>query len=377
MVELRSEKTVETTLKRMGSQLATIFRESPVEVFIPVFHRDFNEFELKTGNYVFVRSPNFQALLRLKSITGIVGLVTLGESNHPSKVIPVDNEYVQLLIKEAEDFFQARAATIAVGSFVRILDGEQRDFCGTVIVLNDGMACVQVEIKTKLLLVETPVRNLLNLDAVPPQLRVFYYSPLVLALSKDGLESLIAEDLKFEEPPASADDGLDVEQSKKHGRQQTVTALVKRLIITGVTAPKKICAKVCAALKEDRLRSPKNLSIVHGIIKHRLILDHFKRIDPTVESYREVVTKFGPSWKFPLQDLVNFATGLSLPIHSEEQDAKDRLREELIARAAPPPPPLAVPSKKVRRAKVKAKAKVKVTPKPKSKTEAEEASTGS
>ncbi len=332
MVELRSEKTAESTLKRLGTQLPAIFRESPVEVFIPVFERDLNLFELRTGNYVFARSKNFQALLRLKSVTGVVGLVTLGDSGQPSKAIPVDHAYVQSLIDECEQFFFDRALTLLPGSFVRILDGEQRDFCGTILELRDGVACVQIEVKTKVLLVETPVRNLLNLSHLPDFLRVFYYAPMVESLDVPEQIMLLAEDLKYEEPPACIEDGLDVEKIKRHGRQQTVTALVKNLILTGTTSPSKIAAEVILALKEERLKCPKNLSIVHGIIKHRLIVDHFKKIDASIENYREVVAKFGQEWKFSLNCVVEAAGAFGLPVHSGTT-------EEHVA---PPTPPIKI-----------------------------------
>jgi hypothetical protein len=323
MVELRSEKTVESTLKRLGTALPSIFRDSSVEVFIPVFHRDLNRFDLKTGNYLFARSQNFQALLRLKSITGVVGLVTYGDSNHPSKVIPVEHAYVSAIIKDAEDFFLSRASQITTGSFVRILDGDQRDFCGTVVTLHNGTACVQIDIKTKILLVETPVRNLLDLSQVPEAERVFYHAPLVTALDSEDKEALLAEDLKFEEDPLYCDDGLEAQKTTKLGRQQTVTAMVKRLILTGTTSPETIAKDVVQALKEGKLRHPKNLSIVHGVIKQRLILDHFQKLDGSIESYRDVVTKFGTQWKFPLHSLAREASAAGLDMSLSEDSSTE------------------------------------------------------
>lgn len=323
MVELRSEKTVESTLKRLGAALPNIFREHAIEVFIPVFHRDLNRFDLKTGNYLFARSKSFQALLRLKSITGVVGLVTHGDSNHPSKAIPVEHEYVNAIIKDAEDFFLARASQIKIGSFVRILDGEQRDFCGTVVTLHDGTACVQVEIKTKILLVETPVRNLLDLNHVPDALRVFYYAPLVAALDAEEHETLLAEDLRFVEDPLYSDDGLEAQKTTKLGRQQTVTAMVKRLILTGTTSPQVIATEIAQALKDGKLRQPKNLSIVHGVIKQRLLQDYFQKQNPALESYREAILQFGPQWKFPLHDLVDAANAVGLEMNLDEDSSLD------------------------------------------------------
>lgn len=322
MLELRSEKTVESTLKRLGTQLPSIFNSNAVEIFIPVFRRDINVFELKTGNYIFARSKSFHGLLRLKTVTGVVGLVTMGDTNHPSKVIPVDDEYVQGIIAEAQAFFQERTRGITLGSFVRIIDGEQRNFCGTVVELNNGDACVKVEIKTKILIVETPVRNLLDLSHVPERFRVFYFAPVVEAMEHTEEEGLLFEDLTYQEDAAYVDDGLDVQQSKKHGRQQTVTALVKRQILTGTLSPQTIAVEVVQALKDGRLKKPKNLSIVHGIIKHRLIVDYFQKKNPAIANYREVITQFGAEWKFPLHEFVALGEGLNLPVSSSDSEEK-------------------------------------------------------
>ena len=48
LLELRSEKTIESTLKRIGKALHSIFRNDPVEIFIPVINRDLDVFELST-----------------------------------------------------------------------------------------------------------------------------------------------------------------------------------------------------------------------------------------------------------------------------------------------------------------------------------------
>src|SRR5271157_618913 len=100
MMELRSEKTIESTMRRVGKALHGIFRHDPIEIFIPVIKRDLDVFEMSTGPYVFVRSNSFQSLLRLKSITGVVALVTEGDTQRPSKAIQVEDTYVQSLIKQ-------------------------------------------------------------------------------------------------------------------------------------------------------------------------------------------------------------------------------------------------------------------------------------
>ena len=177
LVELRSEKTIESTMKRVGKALHGIFRSEPIEIFIPVVKRDLDLFEMSTGPYIFVRSTpaGFSSLLRLKQVTGIVSMVTEGESNRPSKVISVEDAYVQTLIAQAEEEHRKRAIGIEVGSFVRILNGETRDFCGVVEIIGDGRAVVRVTLRTKSILLETPIRNLLNISYVPPSERVYYW----------------------------------------------------------------------------------------------------------------------------------------------------------------------------------------------------------
>jgi hypothetical protein len=323
MVELRSEKTIESTLHRLGISIPAIFREAAIELFIPVSKRDLNLFELNTGNYLYVRSKDFRKLLRLKTITGIVGLATYGDSNHPSQAIKVENTFVQEQIAMAEAEWMNRASTIVVGSFVRIIDGDMRDWCGGVTHVHDGTAVVRVDLKTKFLLVETPVRNLLDKSDVPNNLRVFYYGDLVEGLAAEGLDYLVAEDLTFEEDPGYVDDGLEAPAPTRHSRQQTVTALVKRLIVTGNHDPRSIGIEVLAALKAGSLKRPKNLSIVHGIIKSRLILDYYRLLDPSIANYRQVVEKFGSECRFSLNDLAALCTEIDLPLTTEGDPTLD------------------------------------------------------
>ena len=266
LLELRSEKTAEPTLRRMGKAIPSIFRDDPLEIFIPVFKRDLDVFELATGPYLFVRSTNFQNLLRLKTITGIVALSTEGDSNRPSKAIKVEDSYVQTLIADAEEEFRKRAIGIEVDSFVRVLNGETRDYCGVVEAVGDGKAIVRINLKTKSILLETPLRNLLNISHVPPEQRVYYFCPLVEELVKEGGFSLIEEDLKLEEPVTPLDTLQEdnPNELKRRSRQKTVTALVKRLIlIENQHDPMVIAKLVVEALKVGDIKIPKNYFIIY------------------------------------------------------------------------------------------------------------------
>src|SRR5277367_5200906 len=304
MCELRSEKTIESTMRRVGKAIPGIFRNEPIEIFIPVIKRDLDIFEMATGPYVFVRSNNFSSLLRLKSITGVVALVTEGDTQRPSKAISVEDDYVQSLIKQAEEEHRKRAIGIEVGSFVRVLNGETRDFCGVVEIIGDGRAVIRITLRTKSILLETPVRNLLNLSHVPKEQRVYYYSPLVQDLFRDNPETataMIEEDLHLDEavPTPEPLEEEPSEEHKKHSRQRTVTALVKKLVlIEGMHSPMQIAKAVIRSLKGNEIKAPKNLFIVYCIIKDKLRQDYFAKIDPSLVNYREIIKKYGKDYKF-------------------------------------------------------------------------------
>jgi transcription antitermination factor NusG len=333
MVELRSEKTIESTMRRVGKALGGIFRHDPIEIFIPVIRRDLDVFEMSTGPYVFVRSTSFSALLRLKSITGVVSLVTEGDTNRPSKAISVEDAYVQGLITQAEDEHRKRAFGIEVGSFVRVLNGETRDFCGTVEIIGDGRAVVRVTLGTKNILLETPVRNLLNLSHIPKDQRVYYFSPQVEELFKDYPETaaaMVDVDLHLNEA-APAQEHVEeppVEEPKKHSRQRTVTALVKKLVlIEGMHNPLEIARSVVNSLKTKDIKAPKNLFIVYCIIKDRLRQDYFAKIDPSLSNYREIIKKYGKDYKFSAQQIAKIDPNLGIPILTQEVCKDGRSRE--------------------------------------------------
>jgi hypothetical protein len=331
MLELGSGK-IENMLRRIGNAMPALFKNEPAEVFVPIARQDLDVFELKSP-YLFVRSTAFSSLLRLKQITGVVSLVTEGDTNRPSKAIPVEDSYVQGLIKQAEEEHRRRAIGIEVGSFVRILNGETRDFCGVVEIIGDGRAVVRVTLRTKSILLETPIRNLLNLSHVPKEQRVYYYGPLVDDLTKERQEAglaLISEDLQLDDSPPLAEPIEEPQggEPKRHSRQRTVTALVKKLVlIEGQHNPMEIAKSVVASLKRNDIKAPKNLFIAYCIIKDRLMKDYFKKIDPSLKNYREVIEKYGREYKFSAQQIARIDPDLKIPVQTQEARKDGRSRE--------------------------------------------------
>ena len=316
MAELSSEKTVETTVRRLAKSLATIFGNDPVEVFIPVFRRDLDVFEMKSAAYIFVRSPNLKALMRLKTVTGIIAIVTDGETNRASRAIKVENSYVQSVIADTEQAFLSLSAGIEVGSFVRVLNTDARDLCGTVEAIGDGGAIVRIKMKTRNVLLQCPIRNLLNLSHVPADRRVYYYGPLVEELVTDhGAEGLamLEDDLKAFEPTPVPESAAPSDW-KRNPRSNTVTGLVKRLInVEHVHEPMAICQRVVEALKAGDIKLPKNCFIIYCIVKDALMKNYFRLIDPAMMNYREVVKKYGKAYKFSPQMIAGIDPALGLP----------------------------------------------------------------
>lgn len=335
LCELRSDKTVEPTTKRLGREVPGIFRDNPLEVFIPVQTRDLDVFELGTVQYVFVRSSSFPALLRLKQITGIVGLVTEGDCNRPSKAIPVEDAYVQSLIAQAEEEHRKRALGIEVGSFVRILSGECRDFCGFVEVIGDGSAMVRVTLRTKYILDETPIRNLLNISHVPENRRVYYYGPMVdklfEELGEEAASKLIGQDLHLDETMPTVEvleEQAKADEPKRHSRQRTVTALVKKLVlIEGMHNPMDIARVVIQNLKTKEIKATRNLFIVYSIIKDRLMKDYFKKQDPSLKTYRDVIHKYGKEYKFSANQIAKIDLEVRIPVLTQEACKDGRSKE--------------------------------------------------
>ena len=332
-IELRSDRTVENTLRRVGKAIPPIFRQEAVEFFIPVSKRDLDVFDLETSVYVFVRSTSFPCLLRLKSVTGVVSLVTEGETNRPHKAIRVEDDYVQDLIKTVERHFYERAEGIRPGSFVRIIDGETRDYAGHVLLVADGKACVRVDLKTKSLLVETPVRNLLNLSHVPEAQRVFYYSPLVEHLADDI--ALVAEDLKFADNVAFDKSLPEIQMTesaapKRFTRQRTVTALVKRLVGEGIINPMRIATEVVVAIRKKDIKPPKNLLIAYCILKDTLMKSHFLKLNPKLRNYRDVIHQYGESYRFSPADIAAIDPNVGIPVTTLEpaKDGRSRAARE-------------------------------------------------
>ena len=256
---------IETTLRRFIQRIGRIAGKTPFEAFIPVQTR--NPLVLSTGNFIFVRSPNLTVLAHLASITGVTGMQTWGDSGKVKDALRIEDAEVQLLIAEDRRRFETAGARIREGSFVRISDGDARDYAGTVTRVNkiDHFATIKVELKTKVLWVRTPVRNLEDLSHVPSERRVFYYCPLVEELED---VSLLAEDLHFRvvPKPAFAQETNPYHHVRWHLRD-TLSVALRGYIAQDMT-PAGILRVIVSRLRnKDFPRMPKQCISLSCILK--------------------------------------------------------------------------------------------------------------
>lgn len=335
VIELRSEKTSEETIKRIGKALKNIFKDDPAEIFVPIANRSLENLELMTDCYIFVRSLDPKKIVKIKGVTGVVWIVCHGEGTHPSRLINIDNEYIDNLIEQCQKSHSSRSLGIVPGSFVRILDGHIRDYCGIVKNINESRAVIQIDLKTTSMLLETPIKNLLNMNHVPEELRVFYYSEL-LDLNDQELKELLAEDLvgdrmidikirTVEDSFQEAVKELETFNNKpktKRNNQQMITAFVKNLIFDGEKDLRTIATKLFAAIKEDKIKRPKNLIIAWCVLKYHITNTMYGQ-DPDIKVYKDVIDKYGDSYKITIKELASMAPWL--PIKTENK----RKRKEI------------------------------------------------
>jgi transcription antitermination factor NusG len=332
MLELANEKTVEVTLRRLGKSIPGILRTESVEIFAPLTRRDLEVFELETVNYIFIRGSSNPALYRLKTVTGIVGFVTTNDTGFIRYAVTTPDVFVQELIEKSKQAFYKRTGGLGVGDFVRVADGETRDYCGRIEVVRGHSAVVRVNLKTRSIMVETPIRNLINLNHVPEDRRVFYYSPQVAEVDVQ----LIAEDLHLGENRAISKTMPELIQiaaeeedrgPKRYSRQRTITTLIKRLISDGVIVPMKIAETVIAAIKRGDVKKPKNCFIIYCIIKDRLFKEYFKPLNPKLFDYRGVLREYGREFKFSATMIAAIDPELGLATFTLEPAKDGRSRE--------------------------------------------------
>jgi len=316
-LELRNDETTEVTARRLMLALPNILRDTPCEIFIPIGKRDLDVYELKTGNFLFIRSTSAKALWRLRTITGVLGLVCAGDSNKITDVIPMADSYVQSVIQECEKECQARCEGIQSGSFVRVLDGVARDFCGHVDGINGDTVTVRIEFITRRLVLKTPLLNLLNLSHVEEARRVFYYGPLIESLPAGDLH-LIAGDLKFNDVFPVFEKKLPTPDRR---RLNSTTEFVRKQIASGNIIPREIIRLLLEGYQNKTVNPVKSLFIAFNVMKEQLV-DYFEEKDGVRLTWWQVHKKYGGEYKVSAKVMSEFSSDLPL-VTPPDKLAKD------------------------------------------------------
>ena len=325
MVELRSEKTSEETIKRVGRALKNIFGPAPAQVFVPVIERDLDTFTLLTECYIFIRADDVLQVAKLRKVTGVQAIMALDDSTRPNKFIRVEDDYVQGLIKQCWNTHFKRSQGIHHGTWVRIIDGETRDMCGSVIALAGDRVMVKIDMKTKPVMVETSIHNLVDLSHVPEAHRVFYYSSPVREFLEDhgtDAEDQIKDDLLYDEEairlflgqPAEDEAPVPVTRhaSQVHvSREQTPTRLIKGLIMEGHKDVHEILRLTVCAIRGGVIKTPKTATILWHVLR-QTVIRHLFADDPEVRIYTDVVAKYGKDYELTPKDVLKAIPELAL-----------------------------------------------------------------
>jgi len=56
------------------------------------------------------------------------------------------------------------------------------------------------------------------------------------------------------------------------------------------------------------------------IVKDHLMRDYFRQIDPSISNYREVINKYGKTYKFSAQQISEIDPSLKIPVLSSEEE---------------------------------------------------------
>jgi hypothetical protein len=251
-IEFSAAGRTEEMLRQVCKEVPEIFKGEALEIFVP-----------PGADMALARSTSLKALAKLRSVQGCHGLLTSDGTPRMSKIVMFPDADVQRMIAEARETYKRWAADIVVGAFVRVADGEARDYAGTITRIEKGRATVCIPLKSKTLIVDTPVGNLRAL-AVPPSHRVFYYVPAL-----DGVDpKVLAGDLKYV-PVADAEPEPRLYYGPvplvPHG--QRMSYHIRELRKQGKSGYWEIAEILVDRMRKGEVRKPKSWSVFHAIMK--------------------------------------------------------------------------------------------------------------
>lgn len=268
---------------------------------------------LLTQDMLFCRSDHTPTLKRLWDVVGVSFL--MGEHR---QLMVIENEFVQDLIQKTKQAFLKQSAGIGVGSFVRIADGTCRDYCGTVTNIEGNRASVEITLKSKMAIVDTPVHNLICID-VPVEKRVFYYCDAVKELSESEVP-VLGDDLRYVEDTRVS---KEPEVFPKFSRPHMISYRARQLVAEGVTEPRELVARLLPEIADGKIKRPKSWACVYQILRP-IITEHFRETDPRITDYYDIRRKHGDAYTFSPQSLSDLDPSIPVAGKADPNDGRVR-----------------------------------------------------
>jgi transcription antitermination factor NusG len=316
-LEIFSTNATERTIHRLGKKIPGIMGAEAIEVFVPIVKRG-ETVELAHSDLIYARAKNRRTIFRLrKEVTGLAGVLCRTENQAVNGAIEIPDADIQKLIAHCEAQRAKESEGIAPGSFVRVLDGTLKMFCGFVeSIAPEGtgaqiMAVVRINYISKFIYVTTPVRNLENLDHVKPSRRVYFFSDLVEKMEDD---SLIAEYLEVEEEKEPVEDlslpALPRTEPRLIKHRGSLVGLIRDLIAAGELDPRTIAKAIISGMLDGTVDKTKNTYQIFCAVKIKVI--------PAmgVKNWRAVEKRVGYKFKAFNLHFIALKMGLDVPFET-------------------------------------------------------------
>jgi len=183
------------------------------------------------------------------------------------------------------------------------------------------------------MLVETPIKNLLNLHPSDESGKTYFYFSGLDEFIKENGGNVIPMFPEVSSPQETTRDSQEgkmprvevehtptlVHTTKRFNKQQTATSFVKKIIRNGVTQPMTMISQLLDAMVKGEIKATRSHIILCGVVKHALKV-HMKQKDPRVVHYKDLLTLYGDEFKIHQKEVANmFSTLQSRTVELEQK----------------------------------------------------------
>jgi hypothetical protein len=320
-LELRRLQTAESVIYRTVRAIPKLFRNNPCELFVPLVERNFETYTLSAGEFLWVRSADRRGLLRIRTVSGVGGLLIDGPDPKSIRTISVPDTFIQEQLAATEAIFRARSSNVFAGSFVRVLNGHGKNYCGVVTALDGEKVTVEISLRSKQFVLETYRVNCLSLDHVDENRRVYFYCPAVADIDPELLRSKPEEEAAVEEDESVLAAG-EHNAPDRVSRKFTISAALREIVNDGCLEPQEVVRQLVEKIASGQIpRLPINVKIIYDFVKSETM----KRV-PTHKDWRTYMATIEPTARVNLRyvDQVLRDSGIVLPMFTPESEIRQQ-----------------------------------------------------